>query len=151
MPYNVVTPERRWKSRLSGFTRPTNIVILNDGTVTDREWALSLFKKRHRSSVYTQLPSSKDHADLIPKDLREGLSNFGLFVFPSGIKIGEIERKMQSIAQIDNNKCVGKEAAVEALMSKLTTPKQHSFAAALPEPIFRPDSDHLRLQPSLIY
>jgi hypothetical protein len=36
-PYHVVSPNRRWKSHLGGFTRPTNIVILNDGTVTDRE------------------------------------------------------------------------------------------------------------------
>ena len=37
LPYHVSTPQRRWKSHLTGLTRPKNIVILTDGTVTDRE------------------------------------------------------------------------------------------------------------------
>jgi len=55
MPYHVVALNRRWKSRMSS-TRPKNVVLLKNGTVTDREPADSsliskIFTGGHENSV----------------------------------------------------------------------------------------------------
>ena len=53
LPYYVSNPQRRWKSHLTGFTRPKNIVILTDGTVTDRE-------PHDRSLISKVLPGGRE-------------------------------------------------------------------------------------------
>ena len=109
-------------------------------------WARALFTTRHRSAVFTQLPGGdaeqgeRDGGEgggtlpKVPKDLQEGLGNFGLFVFPADIKIGVPERRMQSLlsrAEKEDKPEEGGESAVAALRKEILTPKQHSFAVTI--------------------